>query len=163
MNKPAVKMHLLETENVGDMNGLLEILEDIGKTVDIATLDDSLDEERSTLLNLLNDAEALGFVDVSKGEVTLKPMGKKYVTAEVDKRKSILKSILANVEPFYSVIKTMKESRDAKMSMEDLQNLTGDMFPSDDPESIVKILMNWGRYARLIDFDSDEDEFSISS
>ena len=147
MNKPAVKMHLLETENVGDMNGLLEILEDIGKTVDIATLDDSLDEERSTLLNLLNDAEALGFVDVSKGEVTLKPMGKKYVTSEVDKRKSILKSILSNVEPFFSVIKTMKESRDGKMSMDELQNLTGEMFPSDNPESIVKILMNWVRYS----------------
>jgi NitT/TauT family transport system ATP-binding protein len=89
-------------------------------------------------------------------------MGKKYVTSEVDKRKSILKSILANVEPFYSVIKAMKESRGTKMSKEDLENLTGEMFPSDDPESILKILMNWGRYARLIDFDSDQDEFSIS-
>ena len=39
----SIEMHLLETENVGDLNGLLEILEDIGETVDIATLDDSLD------------------------------------------------------------------------------------------------------------------------
>lgn len=155
-------MHLLETENVGDLNGLLEILEDIGNTVDIATLDDSLDEERTTLLNLLNDAEALGFVDVLNGEVTLKPLGKKYVTSDVDKRKSILKGILANVEPFSSVIKSMRETRGTKMSREELEDLTGEMFPSDDPESILKIIMNWGRYARLLDFDSDEDEFSIS-
>ncbi len=41
-----LNMHLIETRGTGDIVGLLEILEDMGKPVDIARLDDSLDEER---------------------------------------------------------------------------------------------------------------------
>ncbi len=149
-------MHLLETENVGDLNGLLEILEDIGKTVDIATLDDSLDEERTMLLNLLNDAEGLGFIEVTNGDVSLTQLGKKYLKGDVDGRKKILREVLVKIEPFNSVLKALSEKE--QMDMEDLQNLTSEMFPSDNPESTIKTLLNWGRYARIIDYDSDEDE-----
>lgn len=149
-------MHLLETENVGDLNGLLEILEDIGKTVDIATLDDSLDEERTMLLNLLNDAEGLGFIEVTNGDVSLTQLGKKYLKGDVDGRKKILREVLVKIEPFNSVLKALSEKE--QMDMEDLQNLTSEMFPSDNPESTMKTLLNWGRYARIIDYDSDEDE-----
>ncbi len=149
-------MHLLETENVGDLNGLLEILEDIGKTVDIATLDDSLDEERTMLLNLLNDAEGLGFIEVTNGDVSLTQLGKKYLKGDVDGRKKILREVLVKIEPFNCVLKALSEKE--QMDMEDLQNLTSEMFPSDNPESTIKTLLNWGRYARIIDYDSDEDE-----
>ncbi len=149
-------MHLLETENVGDLNGLLEILEDIGKTVDIATLDDSLDEERTMLLNLLNDAEGLGFIEVTNGDVSLTQLGKKYLKGDVDGRKKILREVLVKIEPFNSVLKALSEKE--QMDMEDLQNLTSEMFPSDNPESTMKTLLNWGRYARIIDYNSDEDE-----
>jgi Uncharacterized conserved protein len=141
---------------LGDLNGLLEILEDIGETVDIATLDDSLDEERTMLLNLLNDAEGLGFIEVTNGDVSLTQLGNRYLKADVDGRKKILKEVLVKIEPFNSVLSSLNEKEE--MNMEDLQNLISEMFPSDNPESTMKTLLNWGRYARIIDYDSDEDE-----
>ncbi len=152
-------MHLLETENVGDLNGLLEILEDIGKTVDIATLDDSLDEERTMLLNLLNDAEGLGFIEVTNGDVALTELGRQYLKSDVDGRKKLLREELVKIEPFNSIMSAIREKQ--VMNMEDLENLTSELFPSDSPESTLKVLMNWGRYARILDYDSDEDEVRI--
>ena len=154
-----IEMHLLETENVGDLNGLLEILEDIGKTVDIATLDDSLDEERTMLLNLLNDAEGLGFIEVTNGDVALTELGRQYLKSDVDGRKKLLREELVKIEPFNSIMSAIREKQ--VMNMEDLENLTSELFPSDSPESTLKVLMNWGRYARILDYDSDEDEVRI--
>ena len=156
-------MHLLETENVGDLNGLLEILEDFGKSVDIATLDDSLDEERTMLLNLLNDAEAIGLIEVTNGDVSLTELGKKYLKSGINDRKKILREVLVNVEPFNSVLKAVRERKEKSMNMEELETLTSELFPSDNPESTMKSLLNWGRYSRILEYDSDEDEFTLVS
>ena len=46
-------------------------MEDIGKPTDIAKLDDSLDEERTMLMNLLDDAESLKLIEISNGDVSI--------------------------------------------------------------------------------------------
>ncbi len=151
------EMHLLETENIGDIVGLLEILEDLGKPVDIATLDDSLDEERTTLLNLLNDAEALGLVNVADGDVSLTREGSIFLRADLTQRKVILRKILSGIEPFSSIIAFLKKAGDGAMEKEELDEFLGGNFPSEDPEVTFRVLLNWGRYSKLFDYDMDDE------
>jgi NitT/TauT family transport system ATP-binding protein len=154
-------MQTLETENVGDLLGLLEILEDVGKSVDIATLDDSLDEERTTLMNLLNDGKSLGFLDVEKGDVKLTLLGKEFLKSDVNQKKEIIKKQLIRVEPFVSLIKLFKNKEDLELNREELFDFIKENFPSDNDESTFRMITNWGRYSRLIDYDVDTDEMFL--
>lgn len=151
------KMHLLETENIGDIVGLLEILEDLGKPVDIATLDDSLGAERTTLLNLLNDAEALGLVNVQNGDVSLTRYGTDFLKSDITDRKVKLREILLDIEPFSSLIKVVVASESKEIDREELEEFVAENFPSEEPQSTFRLILNWGRYSRLFDYDPDEE------
>lgn len=150
-------MHLLETENIGDIVGLLEILEDMGNPVDIATLDDSLDEERTTLLNLLNDAEALGLVNVEEGDASVTPFGTEFLKAEITEKKAKLRELIKRVEPFASLLKVLMESESREMERDDLDEFIAVNFPSEDHEATFRLILTWGRYSKLIDYDADEE------
>lgn len=155
------EMHLLETENIGDIVGLLEILEDLGESVDIATLDDSLDEERTTLLNLLNDAEALGLVNVFDGDVSLTKEGSAFLKADLTERKVILRKLLSRIEPFASIMGLLQKADEGTMEREELDEFLGGKFPSEDPEVTFRVLVNWGRYSKLFDYDMDDETLTF--
>lgn len=154
-------MHLMETESIGEIVGLLEILEDMNKPVDIARLDDSLDEERTTLMNLLNDTEALGFLDIADGDIILTSLGRRFLQSDVSERKTLLRDQIVKLEPFNSLIKKFKEIGENTMSKEDLEEFIGEVFPSEDNRVTFHLITNWGRYARLIDYDIDTEEIIL--
>lgn len=150
-------MHLLETRGVGDIVGLLEILEDVGKSVDIAKLDDSLDEERSTLMNLLNDADALGLLDIVKGDILLTDLGKSFLKSNIDGRKEILREKLVNLEPFHSLLDEFRAKDAMEFSKEELEDFIRSNFPSEDDIKTFNLIIGWGRYTKLLDYESDDE------
>lgn len=154
-------MHLLETRGVGDIVGLLEILEDVGKAVDIAKLDDSLDEERSTLMNLLNDADALGLLEIVNGDIFLTQLGKEFLKANIDGRKEILRKQIGIVEPFHSMIADFKSRSSEECTKEELEDFIRANFPSEDDVSTFDLIIGWGRYTKLLDYDSDEELITL--
>ena len=154
-------MHNLETKNTGDLIGLLEILEDEDRSVDIAELDDILDEERTTLLNLLVDAEALGLIDVSSGDVKLTDLGRKFLKSDINERRDILREQLQQIEPFNSLMDLYRKSGERRISREDLYEFISNVFPSDDNDKTFGMIINWGRYSRLIEYDSDSEEMIL--
>jgi NitT/TauT family transport system ATP-binding protein len=154
-------MHNLETKNTGDLIGLLEILEDEDRSVDIAELDDILDEERTTLLNLLEDAEALGLIDVASGDVKLTDLGRKFLKSDINERRDILREQLQQIEPFNSLMDLYRKSGERRISREDLYEFISNVFPSDDNDKTFGLIINWGRYSRLIEYDSDSEEMIL--
>jgi len=154
-------MRNLETRNTGDLIGLLEILEDEGRSVDIAELDDVLDEERTTLLNLLEDAESLGLIDVSSGDVKLTDLGNKFLKSDINDRRDILKEQLLHLEPFNSLMELYRKSGERRISRDDIDEFIRNVFPSDDNEKTFGLIINWGRYSRLIEYDSDNEEMIL--
>ena len=154
-------MHNLETKSTGDLIGLLEILEDEDSSVDIAELDDILDEERTTLLNLLVDAEALGLIDVSSGDVKLTDLGRKFLKSDINERRDILREQLLQIEPFNSLMDLYRKSGERRISREDLYEFISNVFPSDDNDKTFRLIINWGRYSRLIEYDSDSEEMIL--
>lgn len=151
-------MHLMETEGIGDLVGLLEILEDVGKPVDIAKLDDSLDEERVTFMNLLNDTEALGLVEIINGDVLVTEKGRKFLQSNMEGRKSILRKQIVLLEPFNSLVKEFESRNEKELSREDVEELINATFPSEDIYATFNLLVNWGRYLKLIDYDIDTEK-----
>jgi hypothetical protein len=135
--------------------GLLEILEDIGKSTDIAKLDDSLDEERTMLMNLLDDAESLKLITVSNGDASLTDIGKKFLDSSIEQRKRLLKALVKDVEPFHSLINYFKSLNTTEVPKEDVVRYLGEIFPPGEHDDTIKVVLNWGRYTKLFSYDSD--------
>jgi NitT/TauT family transport system ATP-binding protein len=135
--------------------GLLEILEDIGKATDIAKLDDSLDEERTTLMNLLDDAESLKLISLSNGDASLTDTGKKFLNSNIEQRKQLLHALLKDVEPFHSLINYYKSLGTTEVQKEEIGRYLREIFPPGEQDDTFKILLNWGRYTKLFTYDSD--------
>ncbi|MCL4332125.1 MAG: AAA-associated domain-containing protein [Candidatus Thermoplasmatota archaeon] len=152
----------METRGTGDIVGLLEILEDLGKPVDLAKLDDSLDEERATFMNLLEDTEALGLVHIVRGDIGLTDLGRSFMSSDIDGRRKIILNQIRNVEPFHSLINLVFSSGKKEISKEDLEVFIEDNFPSDDNEITFGIIVNWGRYSKLLDYDSDGETITFN-
>lgn len=152
---------MFEIQKVGDLLGLLEILEDHGKPVDIARLDDSLDEERVTLLNLLEDTEALGLVNVENGDVSVTELGRKFLKSNIDKRRDILRDQIVNLEPFKTLLSAYSKIEENTVDREWLEDFVRDNFPSDQEEEMVMHIINWGRYTKIVEYDSDSEELTF--
>ncbi len=148
-------MHRVESRSPGSLIGLLEILEDLDRPVDIAKLDDSLDEERTTLMNLLDDAESLSLIAVTNGDVSLTEIGRKFLKASIGERKKTLKSLLREVEPFHSLIQYYQGLNTREVPRDDLGRFLIENFPAEDNQEIFNMLINWGRYTKLLSYDSD--------
>ncbi|MCL4328558.1 MAG: AAA-associated domain-containing protein [Candidatus Thermoplasmatota archaeon] len=154
---------MIETRGTGDLVGLLEILEDMGKAVDIARLDDSLDEERTTLMNLLRDTQALDLVEIAKGDVALTETGKKFLSEGIEGRRKIIGKQIRRVEPFNTLLNSLKTKNRREMTKEDLLKFIEENFPSDNNEKTFGIVVNWGRYSKLMEYDSDSETLSLVS
>ncbi len=154
-------MHIIETSTPGDIVGLLEILEDHGSPIDIARLDDSLDEERTTLMNLLKDAEALSLVEIKKGDVSLTAIGQKFLRADIEGRRQILKKQLSAVDPFHSIINMTRAKKESEITKEDLDSLIETSFPSEDNEKTFRSIINWGRYSKILEYDSSTELITL--
>jgi NitT/TauT family transport system ATP-binding protein len=148
-------MHRLETTSPNSLIGLLEILEDIGKSTDIAKLDDSLDEERTMLMNLLDDAESLKLLTVSNGDASLTEIGKKFLDSNIEQRKRLLKALVKDVEPFHSLINFFKSLNTTEVPKEDVVRYLGEIFPPGEHDDTFRVVLNWGRYTKLFSYDSD--------
>ncbi|MCL4447620.1 MAG: AAA-associated domain-containing protein [Candidatus Thermoplasmatota archaeon] len=148
-------MHRLETTSPNSLIGLLEILEDIGKSTDIAKLDDSLDEERTMLMNLLDDAESLKLLMVSNGDASLTEIGKKFLDSNIEQRKRLLKALVKDVEPFHSLINFFKSLNTTEVPKEDVVRYLGEIFPPGEHDDTFRVVLNWGRYTKLFSYDSD--------
>jgi len=149
---------MLETRRVGDLIGLMEILEDFNEPLDIARLDDQLDEERVTLLNLLQDAESLGLIEIDNGDVLVTSLGREFLKADVEKRRDIIRKGVLQIEPFKTLLQESQKLEDKSVEKEWLQNFIHSNFPSDNEKRTFDIIIGWGRYARILDYDSDNDE-----
>ena len=148
-------MHRLETSSPNSLIGLLEILEDIGKSTDIAKLDDSLDEERTMLMNLLDDAESLNLITIANGDVTLTETGKKFLDSSIPQRKKMLKGLVKDVEPFHSLINYFKSLGTTAVAKEDVGRYLSEIFPPGENDDTIRVVLNWGRYTKLFSYDSD--------
>jgi len=148
-------MHRLETNSPNSLIGLLEILEDIGKPTDIAKLDDSLDEERTMLMNLLDDAESLKLLEISNGDVSITDIGRKFLSSSIEQRKRLLHALVKDVEPFHTLIGYFNSLNTTEVPKEDVGRYLNEVFPPGPSDDTLKILLNWGRYTKLFTYDSD--------
>jgi NitT/TauT family transport system ATP-binding protein len=135
------------------MMGLLVLLNSHKGSEDVALLADDLDLEIDEILPSLEYAQVLQLVRVAEGRVSFTDLGKRLVQGSIRDRKALLREQLRRTTLFKTILRALDNSPDHSMSDEELAQLVAFTTPADEA---VQNIVNWGRYADLFRYDSDE-------
>ncbi len=149
---------MLPHSRVGGISGLLEIINDRGGREDLPQLAESLRLEVDDLLPAVDASVLLGFAAVSQGDVTILDAGKEFATAGVHRSHEIFKEQLLRNIPFVTtVIEALDQKRDGRISKDFLLDILDEHFSASEAERQFETLVEWGRYAQLFEYDSNEE------
>ena len=141
----------------GAISGLLELVEEYGGPEDVAVISDRLRIEADDLLPILDAAVLLGFALLNEGDVTLTEIGKQFANAEVEPSRSIFREQALKFAP---LVRTMHEvllsSRGKPVHEDFFLEILDEHYSDEEARNQYDTALNWGRYAGLFDYDSDE-------
>ena len=158
LTKQAGRFLMLPHARVGGISGLLEIVHDRGGREDLPRLAESLRLEVDDLLPAVDASAMLGFAEVAHGDVTITEIGREFATAGVHRSHEIFKEQLLKNVPFIStVVQSLTQKSDGRIGKEFLVDILDEHFSQSEAERQFQTLVDWGRYARLFEYDADEE------
>jgi NitT/TauT family transport system ATP-binding protein len=139
-----------------DLAGLLEYLEEIpGNHTDIYRLEEELSVDSETILNLTETAELLGFGSITRGDIYLTSLGSQFALADILERKELFASRIRRIPIFQWLLEVLESAYRQRLDWKVLQKALELEFPPEDTEQQLDIIIDWGRYAELLAYDSD--------
>lgn len=137
------------------MMGLLVLLKDHGGAEDLALLADDLELEIDEILPAVEWAEVLGLLTVGEGRAVLSDIGKSLLSGNIRARKTHIRDRLRTLKLFSHILTTLERSPTHQITGEELSEMLARIaLPSEDA---LQSVINWGRFADLFRFDSEEN------
>ena len=141
----------------GAISGLLELVEEYGGPEDVAVISDRLRIEADDLLPILDAAVLLGFATVKEGDVTLTEIGRTFADAEVEHARMIFRDQALKFAPMVRTIyEVLKASRGKPVHEDFFLDILDEHYSDEEARNQFETALNWGRYAGLLEYDSDE-------
>jgi NitT/TauT family transport system ATP-binding protein len=137
---------------VGQILGLISILNDSPELSNIYDISDEIGKEFGDTISIVKAAEILELVDTPKQDVYLTELGRKFVNSDRGGRKAIFSEQVFKLRLFHIIIALLKENEeiDAELVIKDIASA----LPYDNPEKVFQTMIAWGRYAGLMDINS---------
>ncbi|MEM0087217.1 MAG: AAA-associated domain-containing protein [Candidatus Micrarchaeaceae archaeon] len=143
--------------SIGQVRGVLKVLNDRGGRMSIAQLADDINENIDNLLPLLDVCEMLDAIKVDEGIISIRENGRKFDSESfIDNARSRLRGI----EPFKSAIAVLRKRELATPELAEELKKKGISFHMDSitNEEILKSLMlGWGVRVGILHYDSEKD------
>lgn len=148
--------------SVGSITGLVELVNDLEGKADIYKLGEELLMDVEDLLPIVEACEILGFAEVKEGDLILNEAGKKFADADVLERKEIFKELSIEKVPFLKqIVKVLQSKSNHKVPRPFFLDLLKQHFAPKEAERQLDVLIDWGRYAELFEYDDDRDELYL--
>jgi NitT/TauT family transport system ATP-binding protein len=141
--------------------GLLEMLEDRGGREDGYKIARELQFKFSDLLKVMKTAEILGFVSTPAGDVVLEELGKRFLESDVNQRKLLVREQLKKFGLFAYFMRLLRAQEDRSLQKEVVLEHLAMLLPNESPEKTFSTIVNWGRFAELFGYNTDEDRFYL--
>ncbi len=137
-----------------EMLGLVVLLGNHKGNEEIARLADDLDLEIDEILPSVDYAQLLGLLKVSEGRAVLSDLGRKLLAGSINARKEIVREQLAKTALFKALLRALESAPERRLTEEEMLQLIS--FTTAPADEFVQNIINWGRYADLFRYDSDE-------
>jgi NitT/TauT family transport system ATP-binding protein len=146
----------------GGLGGLLEILMARGGKDGLAEIADNLSFEIDDLLPLTDAALLLQMARIDGSDIELTAEGKEFAAADILTSKQLFaRSAAAHAPLVRAVVQALAATEDHTLRAGFFLDLLRRGFSSTEARSQLDTAIDWGRYAELYDFDSDDDELTL--
>ncbi|TBL69155.1 nitrate/sulfonate/bicarbonate ABC transporter ATP-binding protein [Paenibacillus thalictri] len=148
------KIEKVQEVPAGALTGFIELIDDLGITVDLYRLADQLSLNLEDFLPIVEAAQMLGFAQIQHGDITLTEVGRHFADASVLERKDIFKKqVLQHVPMIEKIIWILHSKSNNKMEREFFLEIFEKHFGLEEAGHQMDILIDWGRYAELFAYD----------
>ena len=141
--------------------GLLEVLDDAGGRYDVFRLARDINYEFGEILKVIKAAEMLELVVTPGADVVMTGTGSALVRARVNQRKKLLKLQLKKIPLFRTVVEALNRSADRRADADAFREIFALHLPAEDPEALLRTVIDWGRYAGLLGYSPDDEQLYL--
>jgi len=156
----------LPDADISELTGLLETMDDPEHKghIDLPELAESLHLDIDDLFPLTEVLEILRFAQVKQGDLVLSPAGKLFANADILERKKIFAAHLLRYVPLAKHIRRVLDERPGhSASKARFLNELEDLLSEDEAERILRIVIDWGRYAEIFAYDNNTETLSLEN
>ena len=148
--------------SVGGLAGLLEILAARGGRDGLAEIADDLTFEIDDLLPLTDAAVLLHLAAIDGSDIELTPDGKEFAAADILTSKQLFARHAAKRAPLVrAIVQALAATADHNLREGFFLDVLRRGFSADEARSQLDTAIDWGRYAELYDYDSDDKELTL--
>jgi NitT/TauT family transport system ATP-binding protein len=155
--------------SISELSGLIEMIaekqaEHKNRPVDLPLIADEFSLDIDDLLPLTEVLDILDFANEASGDIQLTEAGKNFADADILQRKQIFAKHLLEFVPlakhiYDELYQTHNHRLSRKHFVEDLEPY----LSASESERVLKIIIEWGRYAELFAYDANNRELNMEN
>lgn len=147
----------LPDASVNALAGLMEYLNTGTQKIDIYKLDSEVGLEMSELVQIIEMAEIVGFVEVNEGDIKLTLPGQAFAEASILERKELFAQRARRLPMIQWMMQMLSASPNKELPWKVFYTALLPEFTDESAERQLDVAINWGRYAELLHY-NDQDE-----
>ncbi len=141
---------------IGDVTGLIELVQTHGGREDLYQIGRSLHMELDDLLPLVEAADLLALADTQEGDLVLTNEGRHFAEAGVLEEKQVFREqVLAHVSLVRRIVEALQTAPRHVLPEEHILQFLETHFGEQEALEQFETAVNWGRYAELFSFQED--------
>ncbi len=156
ISKIPQRVEVLPHVTIGEIIGLLEVLDDHKGQLDIFQLSAIVGKDFGRVIAVVKAAELLDFIDTPRRSVIFTAVGKTFLKADINQRKIIFREQLMKMRLFQLVTDMLKRTEKGRLAEDILLETFAMVLPNEDPEKHFDTIVDWGRFGELLGYDADE-------
>ncbi|WP_317202523.1 nitrate/sulfonate/bicarbonate ABC transporter ATP-binding protein [Janthinobacterium sp.] len=146
----------LPETDVSHIEAVLELLADapFNGRADLPQLAEEAEIADEELFPVYEALGMLGLAHVEKGDISLTPLGLRYVEAEQSERQHIFGQQLLSQVPLAARIRELLEAQpNGELPEQPFIALLEEYLKSDEANRVLEIAIEWGRYGEIYEYD----------
>lgn len=140
---------------------LLDYLYQRGGEEDIVRIADETNQEFARVVFTVKAGELLGFIDTPGPLVVLTPIGKRFVEAEVQDRKTLWREQILTLRLFREIYEVLQRQPDRAVDADFVLETIVTRMPHENYEKVFNTLVRWARFGELFDYDVATQRVSL--
>ena len=158
--------HRLPQVEAAELIGFLEAVYEIDaqKSVDLPQIAEELHFEVDDLFPIMETCELMRLAQVTQGDIKLTQSGRDLVHEDILHRKQVFSQLLMNYVPLARHIKRILDERPNQRANEErFLNELEDYLTEKEAEQVLRVVIDWGRYAELFAYDFNSGVLSLEN
>jgi NitT/TauT family transport system ATP-binding protein len=159
ISRARARMESIPTVGVSQILGLLSILHDQPDLNNVYDISDEIGKEFGETIAIVKAAEILEFVNTPKDEVQFTELGRRFFLSDRATRKQIFAEQVRKLRLFHIILAYLETQEE--VSAETVTHDIATALPYENPEKILQTMIAWGRYAGLMDYNTNTDMVTL--